>query len=65
MSITHEYSTFIVNLHAYITHVISGNLELTNHLYLVKQKNIIFSRTEADYPILEKLRSENFIKNIS
>ena len=54
-TITHEYDTFIITMHAYLCTLINGNLELTEHVdskWVTKEKMHTIPFAPADVEII-------------
>ncbi len=57
-TVHHEYNTFILTMHAYLCNVISGDLELSEHLdkaWVSVEDFINYDFAEADKPIVRKI----------
>lgn len=58
LTVNHEYSTFIINLHAYLLRVIDQNMTLIEHIdfkWLKKDELLSLDWAEADIPIVKKI----------
>lgn len=62
MTVSYDYETFHINLHAYYCGLIEGDLDLTEHIdkkWVNKSDLKYLDWADADWPLIEKLLGGN------
>ncbi len=58
-TVTHQYNTFAITMHAYLCEILEGNLILSEHLdsrWLTREELTSVDWAPADLPIVERVR---------